>query len=110
LANELQKVGYTASNAAVEANAILLGSIADQTVTMNGSPISDDSQADQWITDLAKAATSDSNLMITVMGSMANQNSAAALESTLAGLDAKYGTNAQALARTAGNSDVSVHT
>jgi hypothetical protein len=109
LANELQKVGYTAGNAAAEANAIMLGLIADETVTVNGSPISDDSQTNQLLTDLAKAATnpsaggatSNSSLMMTVMRSMAHQNSATDLESTLAGLDAQYGTKAQIAARTA---------
>ena len=103
LTDELQKVGYTASNAAAEANAIVLGIMVDDAtihVTTLGAPsdeISNHQNVDQSIADLAKAAagSSDGSLMSSIFASLADKNSVTAMESTLAQLDSKYGTAAQ---------------
>jgi hypothetical protein len=63
MADALQKLGYTATNATVEANAFVLGYAADAAtihVVTLGAPsdeISDQPDADQWITALAKDVT-----------------------------------------------------
>jgi hypothetical protein len=102
MTDELEKVGYTAGNAAVETNAIILGTVAD--AVASGS-VSGQPQVDQDITDLAKAttnsnlddqgSTTDRNLMSSIIASMARANSGTAMESTLTQLDSKYGTAAQ---------------
>jgi len=101
LTDQLQKVGYTATNAAAEANAIILGIMVDDaTIKVNSAPTTDlSSQVDQSIADLAKAiggqgSTSGSSLSSIIAG-MAQANSVAAMESTLTQLDIKYGTIAQ---------------
>jgi hypothetical protein len=103
MADVLQTLGYTASNATAEANTLVLGYAADlatiHVVTL-GAPsdeISNHSDVDQSITDLAKAAasSSDSNLMSSIIAGLAQANSVTAMESTLTQLDSQYGTAAQ---------------
>lgn len=101
LADELQKMGYTADNAAVEANAILLGIMIDrQTLTVNGAATSNLSEVDQSIANLAKdmADSTGSNQMTNIIAALAQANSVTAMESTLTQLDGKYGTAAQGTA------------
>jgi hypothetical protein len=118
MADSLQKLGYTATNAAAEANAWMLGYAADSAtmhITTLGSPsdeISNHSDVDQSITDLAKAAASstNSNLMTSILAGMSQANSVTAMESTLTQLDSKYGSGAQgAAAANASQASVSVY-
>lgn len=98
LTDELQKVGYTASNAAAEANAIVLGiMIDDATIQLNSGPTTDLSQVDQSIADLAKGAaqSTDTNMLSNIIVGLSHANSVTAMESTLTQLDSKYGTAAQ---------------
>jgi hypothetical protein len=98
LTDELQKIGYTATNAASEANAIILGIMVDgATLTVNSAPTTDLSQVDQSIADLAKgvAQSNDKNMLSNIIVGMSQANSVSAMESTLTQLDSKYGTAAQ---------------
>jgi hypothetical protein len=103
LASALQTLGYTAGNATAEANTLVLGYAADLStihVVTQGAPsddISDQSAAEQSITDLGKATaqSTDTNLLSNIIASMSQANSATAMESTLTQLDSQYGTAAQ---------------
>ena len=99
LTDQLQKIGYTASNAAAEANAIILGTMVDDaTITVNSAATTDlSSQVDQSISDLAKSAanSSDSNLLSSIIASMAQANSVTSMESTLTQLASQYGDGSQ---------------
>jgi len=116
LTDQLQKIGYTAENAAAEANAIIMGIMVDDaTIKVNSAPTTDlSSQVDQSIADLAKAiggqgGTSGSSLSSIIAG-MAQANSVTAMESTLTQLDSKYGTAAQSTgANNASQASVSVY-
>ena len=114
LTDELQKIGYTASNAAAEANAMILGIMVDDaTITVNSAPTTDlSSQVDQSISDLAKSAanSTDQNMLSNIIVGMAQANSVTAMESTLSQLDSKYGTAAQGTgADSVGQASVSVY-
>lgn len=99
VADALQKVGYTASNATVEANAIMLGLVAQDEA---GYSTSVHSQGDQWLADLARAATNvssdgqgattDTAMMTSILDSMFEATSVATMEKTLGQLDSRYGT------------------
>ncbi|MDR3724207.1 MAG: hypothetical protein P4K83_06930 [Terracidiphilus sp.] len=99
MTDELQKVGYTASNAAAEANAIVLGIMVDDaTIKVNSAPTTDlSSQVDQSIADLGKSAanSTDQNMLSNIIVGMAQANSVTAMESTLSQLDSKYGSGTQ---------------
>lgn len=128
MADALQKLGYTATNATVEANAFVLGYAADAAtihVVTQGAlsdQISDQSNADQWITALAKdvthvnpggqSATTDNNLMSSILASMAHANTQFAMNQTLSQLVSKYedGSQSQFGSTTnAGQAGVSVY-
>lgn len=117
MTNELEKVGYTAGNAAVETNAIILGTVVD---AVTSGSVSGQPQVDQNITDLAKTITNSnsggqgsttaSNLMSSIIASMSQANSVTAMESTLTQLDSKYGSGAQGTAAAnASQASVSVY-
>ncbi len=102
IAEQLQQIGYTAANATLEANAMMLGEVADGTA---GSTVSDQTQVDQWITDLAKAAThlnsdgqgatTNTAMMSSILTSMFNATSTATMEKILGQLDSKNGNSTQ---------------
>ena len=103
LASALQTLGYTASNATAKANTLVLGYAADMATihaVAVGAPsdaISDQTAAEQSITDLGKATaqSTDTNMLSNIIASMAQATSVSAMESTLTQLDSKYGTAAQ---------------
>jgi hypothetical protein len=102
MSDQLQQLGYTADNAKLEATAMMLGMVADGT---SGNTVSDQPQVEQWINNLAKAAThsdsggqsatTDSALMSSILVSMLNKTSVTAMESTLSQLANQYGGNSQ---------------
>jgi len=100
MADALQTLGYTKTNAAAEANAWMLGYAADSlTIHVITAPsydiaLSECSDVDQSITDLAKSIT-DPNQLSSILASMSQANSVTAMESTLTQLDSQYGTAAQ---------------
>lgn len=103
LASALQTLGYTAGNATAEANTLVLGYAADMATihaVAAGAPsdaISDQTAAEQSITDLGKATaqSTDTNMLSNIIASMAQATSVNTMESTLTQLDSKYGTSAQ---------------
>ena len=110
MADALQTLGYTATNATAEANAWMLGYAADSTtIHVITAPsydiaLSERPDVDQSITDLAKSITDPSQLS-SIITSMAQANSVTAMEATLTQLDSKYGSSSQSV--TSDNADKS---
>jgi len=117
MADALQTLGYTKTNAAAEANAWMLGYAADaltihvETADSQTGPISDLSQVDQSIVDLAKGAaqSADKNMLSNILVGMSQANSVSAMESTLTLLDSKYGTAAQGAGNASLTANVSAY-
>jgi hypothetical protein len=103
MADSLQKLGYTATNAAAEANAWMLGYAADSLtihVTTLGEPsdeVSNHSDVDRSIASLAKAAaqSTDKNMLSNILTGMSQANSVSAMETTLTQLASQYGSGSQ---------------